>query len=190
MMIKLDFLFFLLFFQINSQIINNPCFLVESSYPFLLSTPTDDYYYMVISGESLKINKESNNVADSEDTMTYTSDFIYIFDNSNNNYIFYSNKYYEIIYNPFISYKENIINPKPQDGNGNGVNNMHNVGSIAKDNDFIIYGYDNNNLFFSSKSREFRAQQHITNINEKLSCKLVGGEMYVCFMIIINNLNV
>ena len=174
---------------INIPIKENPIFLTNNSYPFVLST-LDDYFYVITKGKDFKIDKISGDIYNISENILDSQNYIYIFDNSNNNYIFYSNKYYEIIYNPFISYKEIIISSKPQDGNGNGGNNMHNVGSIAKDNDFIIYGYDNNNLFFSSKSREFRAQQHITNINEKLSCKFAGGEIYVCFMIINNNLNI
>ena len=174
---------------INIPIKENPIFLTNNSYPFVLST-LDDYFYVITKGKDFKIDKISGDIYNISENNLDRQNYIYIFDNSNNNYIFYSNKYYEIIYNPFISYKEIIISSKPQDGNGNGGNNMHNVGSIAKDNDFIIYGYDNNNLIFSSKSREFRAQQHITNINEKLSCKFAGGEIYVCFMIINNNLNV
>ena len=180
MMIKLDFLFFLLFFQINSQIINNPCFLVESSYPFLLSTPTDDYYYMVISGESLKINKESNNVADSEDTMTYTSDFIYIFDNSNNNYIYYSNQYYKIIYEPFITFSTITVSSKSI---YLGSYTMTNVGMIPRDNDFIIYGYYSNYLIFSSKSQEFRSSQKINGLSSKFSCKFIKNQDFICAMI-------
>ena len=168
---------------INIPIKENPIFLTNNSYPFVLST-IDDCFYVITKGKDFKIDKISGDIYNISENILDSQNYIYIFDNSNNNYIFYSNKYYEIIYNPFISYKEIIISSKPQDGNGNGGNNMHNVGSIAKDNDFIIYGYDNNNLFFSSKSREFRAQQYITNINEKLSCKFAGGEIYVCFMII------
>ena len=55
---KFYFLFVILFIQNNSQIKQNPIFLVESIEPFVLST-NDNYYYVITLGKNLKINKES-----------------------------------------------------------------------------------------------------------------------------------
>ena len=67
---------------------------------------------------------------------------------------------------------------------------MQIIGSIAQDNDFILYGISTNKLIFSSKSQEFRSSTEIEGINEELSCKHIDGEDFVCAMIIGNKINI
>ena len=57
-------------------------------------------------------------------------------------------------------------------------------GSIAKDNEFIIYGSGNGYLFFSSKSRYYQANLLINEVINNLSCKFIVDEIYVCAMLI------
>ena len=60
---------------------------------------------------------------------------------------------------------------------------MINVGSIAKDNDFVIYGYDENNaniLLFTSKNQEYHAHFDRKNVNNNLSCKFIENQIYIC----------
>jgi hypothetical protein len=45
----------ILFVQIYNRIIDNPALINNSSYPFLLSTENNDYYYIVTSGKSIRI---------------------------------------------------------------------------------------------------------------------------------------
>ena len=85
---KSFFIFFVLFIQINAEIINNPFILINSSYPFLLSTSNNDYYYVITSGKSLKIERETGSIAQSWSTENYPENFIYILDNSKNNFIY------------------------------------------------------------------------------------------------------
>ena len=56
------------------------------------------------------------------------------------------------------------------------------VGSIAKDNDFIVYGYTKNNnyLSFSSNLQYYYASTGVSDINEQLSCKFIKDENYIC----------
>ena len=59
------------------------------------------------------------------------------------------------------------------------------VGSIPQYNDeFIIYGYIKDFLLFSKKSQEYRAFLKINNINEKLSCKFISDNYFICAYII------
>ena len=64
------------------------------------------------------------------------------------------------------------------------------VGGIAKENEFIIYGYYNNYLLFLKQSREYIAQLGIDNINDKLSCKFIHDEIFICVMIINSKINI
>ena len=174
------FLFIINISLINFQIIENPIFLVEDINPFVLST-NDEYYYVITKGNCLKINKESGRKDDIKENIYNQSNYYFYFeDNSYNNYLFYSDKYYQIIYNPFISYKEITVNSKAQ---GSTSSKMINVGSIAKDNDFVFYGYDENNakiLLFSSKNQYYRAHFNRNNENNNLSCKFVENQIYIC----------
>ena len=124
----------------------------------------------------MKINKESGNIENEKSNAFTTFNYIYIFDNSNNNYIKFSDDYYEIKYNPFISYEKIEFAPKLQ--NTDELENI--IGCIPKDNEFIIYGYITNHLLFSSQSRGNFAIQKIDNINDKLTCKL---KIYFYFLI-------
>ena len=105
---KFYFLFVILFIQCNSQIKENPIFLVESIEPFVLST-NDNYYYVITLGKNFKINKESGNIEDISDNGASRANYIFVADNSNNNWVYYSNAYFKIIYDPFLSYEEFII---------------------------------------------------------------------------------
>ena len=179
---KLFFLFIVLFIRTNSQIKENPIFLVNASNPFVLST-NDDYYYIITAGRSLKINKEFGNIENITINNFTDSNYIYIVDNSYNNYIYYSNKYYHIIFDPFISYEEITVHSEQKNSEQNP---MIIVGSIPKDNDFIVYGITKMDyLSFSSKSQYYCASTSFEkeDIDERLSCKLIENNDYICGII-------
>ena len=180
---------FLFYRTINLQIKENPIFLINKAFPYVLSTNDDDYYYIITEGSSLKINKEYGVIENIYyNPFNQTSfDYFYIVENLSNNYIysFFSQKYYHIIYNPFITYEEIQIYTEPKTGN----KIMVKVGSITQDDEFVIYGYTRDYyLLFSKKSQYYRAVIRILNINSNLSCKFIEGENYVCVMIINFNL--
>ena len=216
--------------QVNIRIKDNPIFLTVHENPFVLSTTDDpDYYYVITKGINLKINKKSGDICNQSDNSFTSSNYIYFFDNSNNNYIYYSNEYYKINYNPFISYEKFEINldkkvnsnndnnsgnkralpglssggapsisgPNNEDSSGSqtkqpiDLNNINIIGFISKDNNFIIYGYENNNfLVFLNKARESMAKFKIEKINDKLSCKLIRDENFICAMIINSRISI
>lgn len=94
----------ILLIQNNSQIIIGPIILIESQNPYVLSS-FDNYYYVITSGKILQIEKETGNIINSESN-NIPSSFINIVTNSNDNFVYYSGKYYEINYNPFISFND------------------------------------------------------------------------------------
>ena len=165
---KLYFLIVVLFIKINSQIKENPIFLVASKNPFVLSS-NDDYFYLITIGKNLKIQKESGIITENTDNNTIRTDYIFIADNSYNNYIYYDDIYYKIIYNPFLSYEQIEIPPNSE------YRQMKSVGFVLNnnDNDIIIYGYyENDYLVFSTNLIGYSFSK-ITNIkNYKLICKL------------------
>ena len=158
---KLFLFFVLILIQKSAAIINNPLLLINSSYPILLSTINDSYNYVITSGKSLKISKENGVIVESLDSMKYDQNFIYIYDLSNNNYIYFSNKtYFYINYTDFISFEEITVIARPI------IDNlvMTNIGSIALQNEFIMYGFNSSYLFFASKNEEFRAYKSVQHI--------------------------
>ena len=140
-MMEFYFLFIILFIQSNSQIKQNPIFLVESIYPFVLST-NDNYYYVITLGKNLKINKESGIQVNVSDNGAVRENYIFVADNSYNNWVYYSKAYYKIIYEPFLSYDEFIIDQNSK------YKNLEAVGCISKYNvdEIIIYGYYQNDF--------------------------------------------
>ena len=166
---KLYFLFITLFIQSFSQIKQNPIFLVESVNPFVLST-NDNYYYVITLGKNLKIIKESGIIEDKSDNGAVRADYSFISDNSYNNWIYFSNSYFKIIYVPFISYEEFIIDQ-------NSVyRDMTFTGWLSKynNNDIIIYGYyQNDYLIFSTDLGPYASFKKGDIINNKIICTFI-----------------
>ena len=249
-------LFFFVQTQINEQIKENPILLIKSLYPFVLSTTDENFYYVITKGYSMKVDKESGDIYNISENFLNNSNYIHIFDHSYNNYIYYSDVYYEIIYNPFISFNRTIVysalqqnddtikdllnfrnrnlqhlyykdkkkdlmeifkfaksaiiesrsqsikrflqqskNQLPRQeieaiNNNNNELCWKNVGSIAKGKEFIIYSYRQNFLVFTSKSREYTVEVRINGIDNKVSCKLINDDYYICAMIIDSKLNI
>ena len=174
---KLYFLIVVLFIKINSQIKENPIFLVASKNPFVLST-NDDYFYLITIGKNVKIQKESGIIIENTDNDAIRTDYIFIADNS---YIYYDDIYYKIIYNPFLSYDEIEI---PQNSE---YRQMKSVGCVLNNNnnDIIIYGYYENDYLVFSTNLGGYSYSEITNIkNYKLICKFIESENFVCAIII------
>ena len=181
---KFYFLFIILLIRTNSQIIENPIFLDHVQNPFVLSITDDEYYYVHGKGKSFKIKKESGIKKSTSSNFFTLAYHLYIFDNSNNNYVYSYNsgKYWHIKYNPFISYEQITINAEQV--------TFNKIGSIAQDNGFIIYGYTTNYLIFLNKSRYHSVSTQINNINDNLSCKFINGNNFICVMIINNKINI
>ena len=184
---KCFMIFIILSIQMSSSIIDNPIYLTEGSYPILLSSTLDDYNYIITQGKALKISKENGTIVDTARFLEYNEDFISIYDNSNNNYIYYEEKYYFINYLDFLSYKEIEVNSKSKSGSTQTVDN---VGSIAQDNDFIIYGIRSTYFIFTSQSQEFRSYATIKSLTEKITCKFIEGTEFICAMIINGDLKI
>ena len=182
---KLYLLLISIFIQTNSQIKNNLIYLVDKSSPFVLSS-NDSFYYIITQGKYLKINKESGNIENITSYTTISSSYFYIIDNEYNNYKYFQNKYYKIKYNEFISYE--MINGFSQIMFDSKV--ISAIGGISNNNELISYGFYDNYLLFSSYSRYNQASIKIEGIDEKLSCKFIEDENYICAMIINQHLNI
>ena len=107
---KSYFYFILLFIHTNLQIKNKQKLIAESAYPFVLFT-TNDYYYVITNSNYIKIQKESGNVANvGTQSLFSSSNYVFITDNLNKNYINKETDYYTINYNEEISFEEISIN--------------------------------------------------------------------------------
>ena len=181
-MIKKCFLLFYSFIYVNyAQLLSNLIHLNDKRYPFVLFNSDNNYYYVITSGESLKIHKESFNIERIK-TNDFSHEPLYCYYNSKNNYIYESNKIYYIDYNPSI----NII----QINNFNSLKGNY-VGCIPQNNDFIIYGIDSNNLIFLSASQYSNHKlENNEDISEKISCKHLIMNGFICASIYKNKINI
>ena len=81
------FLFIAFFIYTNSQIKENPIFLVESKNVFVLST-NDDYYYVITTNKSFKIKKGTGDIKEIENKISNIFAYNYLVDNEYNNYLY------------------------------------------------------------------------------------------------------
>ena len=165
----------ILFVQIYNRIINNPALINNSSYPFLLSTEKNDYYYIVTSGKSIRIKPEHEIIDEYKETDEYPQNFTFIV-NSTNNYIYYSSQYFQIIYEPFISVKKLEV----KDTEASQCYPMKTIGAIMQNNDFVIYGSYDKNLIFSKRFNEFQSSIEMKIILRNASCKFIQDTEYIC----------
>ena len=110
---KILFIIIIFFVQTNSQIKQNPILLINSTEPIdpLVLSSKDEYYYIITSGQDLKIEKDSGNIISSANNNNFkTSNFVNYIENINNNYIYNITNYFSIKLNPFISYQNNPVN--------------------------------------------------------------------------------
>ena len=101
---------------------------------------------------------------------------IHYTDNSNNNFLFCSDRYYSIIYTPFITFQEHIITIEQETATGSITNN---------NNGIIFHRYKYNTIMFLT---DFKNQKKLEKQNtiERLSCKYIEREIFI-FAYIINS---
>ena len=137
-------LIIMLFIEINSELINNPQLIGTGKYPFLLSTPSDDYNYLIIDLNGFKLNKKKGSVEKIYVTERYHNFFIYLNFSSHNNYLFDReiNIYYKINYEPSISFEKlfNITELPYVD-----CSYYSPRGSMEQNDNIIFYGLSSNN---------------------------------------------
>ena len=179
---KIKFFFYFFIIQVYpSYIINNPIHLNDEKYPFVLPYSNDNYYYVITSGESLKIDKENGNIIKRENIKKikeYSDKAVFCTNELNINYIYESKEFYSFD-NPSLSITK-LTRTKNSD-----VYEIKYIGCIPQNNDFIIYGYHSNKLYFLSNSKEYSYGEYISsNINEKMSCKPIEDEEFICAFIL------
>ena len=183
----LFFLFLILFIRIYSEIKNNPIYLDKGKYLIVLSTEENDYYYIITDKKNMKIEKDSGITIETNNMFHTLSNYIYVSDKSYNNYIINdTNKAFYINYNPFMALIETPIYSL----NFDYQNEVRIMGSIGLYNEFIIYGYYNNQFFFSSKFKQSNFINYMgSDDNSKITCKFMSSEYYICASIINNKVS-
>ena len=180
---------FFISFSIYVCTILKPIYLVESMHPILLYIDNKDYHYLFTSGKSLKISKESGIVIEAAKFMNYGDKYISIHDNSYNNYLYIenTNEYYYIDSEPFCSYNKTKMVSMPSIK----MEDIIKEGSIALDNDFIIYGKSTDgHLFFLCGLKGGICYKQIEKSISSLSCKYIKDNEYICVMIINSRLRI
>ena len=181
------FLFITFFIRIYSKIKQNPIFLIEGNSPIVLSTVNDNnYYYVLTDIKSMQIEKESGKINEIKEGIHDLSNCIYVSDNEEKNIILTNDNICLCIkYSPFISF-EDYDQTFSLDFNSNEV--LKKIGGIWNQNNFVIYGFIEQNFFFISNS-QISLLENIDS-NCKLSCKFMDDEFYICARFNENNNNV
>ena len=183
---KFYFLLVILFIQYNSQIKQNPIFLVESIEPFVLSAGDNCCYVMTL-GEDLRVNEESGVREDISGDGAVRENYIFVAGDSYDSWVYYSKAYFKIIYDPFLSYDEFEIEQNSE------YQHLESVGCISKYNvdEIIIYGYYQNDFLVFSTGLGPYAIREIPNIKgNKLICTFIQSEDYTCGLIMDNTLTI
>ena len=134
---------------------------------------------MMTNEKSFKIKKESVNIEILSNNTFNIKNYIHISDNSNNNYLYSlnSNRYYEINYNPFITFSEKSMSHTDDERPEITL-----VGNLSSDN--IIYGYSNDDenlpLIFISFPKNNIAYCEIYEMINHISCKLIEDIQFIC----------
>ena len=178
---RLVFLIIIIINFINSDISNNFHYLNDGNYPFVLSTDDRDYYYVITSKESFKIEKETGIIKERKETFEYNKNFTYCFDSNNNNFINTNQQFQMINYESFISFEQISIGWQSPI-NGVNPNQINYEGCINHDNDFIVYRIINSFLIFGSKSKNIKSldKKFDIYVNSEISCKFLEDNKYVC----------
>ena len=127
-MIKYFFLLLIVINKTNLEKNINPIILIEDSYPFILSSDDEDYYYIICSENNLKINKESGTIENKNNNDLNLSTFIFI-----------SDKIRNINYSSFVSFNEVQINFNEKTSSNADIFTIVGSISIKNEDDFIIY---------------------------------------------------
>ena len=176
---------------INTQIFNNPRLISNTDFPFLFSSPNNDFNYILTSQKSFKLERRTGNIIGINNTMTYGSNVNYIVDSLNNIYLYlyHEQKYYKITYEPYISFQEASVSLQSK---YQYISGMSIIGAFAKNNGFIIYGsysgFFSTYLIFSHNSEIYRSSIEISHLSSKISCKFIVDSEYVCIEINPNNI--
>ena len=111
-MFKLYFLIFLFFFVKDYEIINNPYLIGSGERPFLLSTKSADYNYVISSQQSFKLKREEGiiNATFQMTDFSYSSKFIHVEGKGFKNFIIdkENNTFYAIFYEESIDFKKGV----------------------------------------------------------------------------------
>ena len=91
---NLLFIIIFLFFFSKGDIINNSVLFIDHSNSIIFQD--DNYYYIYTSGEFVKLSKTTGEKITTSLFGTYTSPYVWITDQSNNNYIFSKNAMYKV----------------------------------------------------------------------------------------------
>ena len=190
---KLYCLIILFFFVNNYEIINNPYFIGSGEHPFLLSTESVDDNYVISSQKSFKLKKENGKIDDSVEIneFFYSSNFIHVVGKSFKNFII--DKERQTIF--LIDYEHSItFVEKSEYSNLFESPNNEIIGSITRVKDinedeisgtnFIVYGKSDKKLFFYTDDGKFYFSKALDNISDKLSCKFVEGNFFICLIFI------
>ena len=173
--------------QINSEIILNPIKITDDRCPFVL-TSEDDYYYILTKKYIITLEKNTGNVINKKNhNIQLSSNFIGFDDNSNNNYLYDDDRYFYISYNESKLIKQTSFNLKLE----YDLDKVINACKAPRINDFVIYGYKSNKLFFCIQSQNYCSSIEFNEtLSEIISCKLILGMDYICAMLIDHQLTI
>ena len=192
-----NLLFIIIFLVLVSKgdIINNPVLVTDHANPIIFQD--DNYYYIYTSGEFVKLSKTTGEKITTSLFGTYTSPYVWITDQSNNNYIFSKNAMYKVnipnsynsVTKPQIEYPSsyNFIGYLKETKYDSTLWIAGCLASIVQD-EIIIYGKTaTSKIIFSFLKKPGSYSVDLINnfpsIEDKMSCKVISNGEYICAII-------
>ena len=192
-----NLLFIIIFLVLVSKgdIINNPVLVTDHANPIIFQD--DNYYYIYTSGEFVKLSKTTGEKITTSLFGIYTSPYVWITDQSNNNYIFSKNAMYKVnipnsynsVTKPQIEYPSsyNFIGYLKETKYDSTLSIAGCLASIVQD-EIIIYGKTaTSKIIFSFLKKPVSYSVDLINnfpsIEDKMSCKVISNGEYICAII-------
>ena len=193
----------ILFISEISSLINNPVTISENvDAPIVHST--NSYYYIIVSGKIIQINKENDSPTTNTMNIIYTSPFVFMITENNDYFLIgYPNKYYYIIFPKSIVTKSMpAINYPNLETNFGYIQEVqyskecsgNNCICDIQANEFILYGMkagSNSTLVFSFLNAVESYEINFGyDIEQKTACGALANGQYICAVIKNNTIGI
>ena len=182
----------IIFFNIFHFILLSTEEFIENPMKIINYSEIDDYiidleakYFPLNSNTILIILKDKIEIKYVNQLFYLSQNFLLCQDQSNNYFLFYKFKYYKIIRNNDIIVSLNYIMELPSNVKYNGFIkekefNVDGVSSKIIKDEIVLYGKQEQNLYFKYIKESTDYIININNIGEQISCKFLRSSRYAC----------
>ena len=192
---KIFIIFHFSLFLSKEEIINNPIKISDHPNPIII--PLQNQYYILTSGESIVVDKQTGEIQSRADFATYSKPYVFCIDESNQIFIYSQKNLYQLLEGP--SYRSISINTRLDYPTSNSYvdyikETKHDVSDgIIKgkckiqQNEIVIYGKRGAYLTFTYILAQDSSSISISSdMEDTISCKKTADSEFLCGVIINN----